>query len=246
MKCNAIVFSLGLLAAGTAHAGPVNLNTGAAGSLWQVTQTSGTNNGLGIGTTASAVVLTGTLPFAANLPGFEAFAWVNPFGGAVWVGQLATDGQFTNGGSITCGVPCGAQAGLYTYTYSFDAALGGDMVLSGFTGDNGVRSLSVMQANNGTLYSCTAGGPGVLCAGTQSAITASTGVLSLAAVAGGTVVITAVVENLNGPGRNPSGFILAGSARLNDATPGQLPEPSSLALVGLAVAALWGARRQRR
>lgn len=228
-----------------------NLNTGAIGSLWQVTQTGGAaaNSGAGIGSvgssaTGSAVALTGTLPFAPNLPGFEAFAWVLPFDGAVWVGQLPTDGQFSNGGSITCGSPCGAVGGFYTYTYEFDGSLGGSLSLSGFTGDNGVRSLSVVQTNGSTLYSCTAGGPGTLCAGTQTSITAATGTLNFGAVAGGMVRVTAVVENLDGPGRNPSGFILAGSARTNDPVE-EVPEPSTVALLGTGVA-LVGAMRLRR
>jgi PEP-CTERM motif len=224
-----------------ASAATINLNTGTA--AWQVTQTSGTDNGLGIGTTSSATVLTGTLPFAANLPGFEAFAWVNPFAGAVWVGQRATDGQFSNGGSITCGSPCGAMAGSYRYTFAFDASLGGSLNFSGFTADNGVRSLTIIQANNTTLYSCTAGGPGTLCAATQNAVTPSFGPLSLLAVTGGVVTITAMVENLDGPGRNPSGFIFAGSATLNDAP--AIPEPATWALMLAGFGFVGGAMRRR-
>lgn len=241
MLVRSLAFSLALIAT-PALAATVSLNTGTAD--WQVTQVSGPDNGLG-GSTNSAVVLTGTLPFAANLPGFEAFAWANPFGGAVWVGQLATDGQFSNGGSITCGSPCGATAGFYRYDFTFDASLGGSMILNGFTGDNGVRSLSVTQANNGLLYECTAAGPGNLCAPTQTQITASSGVLSLAAVTGGLVTISALVQNLDGPGRNPSGFILSGSADLNQRQ--AVPEPGQWALLllgfGLSGAALRARRR---
>jgi hypothetical protein len=226
------------------QAATINLNTGTA--AWQVTQTSGTDNGPGIGNAGAAVVLTGTLPFAANLPGFEAFAWANPFGGAVWVGQLATDGQFSNGGSITCGSPCGAAAGFYEYSLSFDASLGGSMILNGFTADNGVRALSVSQANVGTLYSCTVGGPGTLCAGTQTQITLSTGNLLLSAVPGGIVTISATVENLNGPGRNPSGFILSGGAELfGRPGNGVVPEPASWAMM-IAGFGLTGAAMRRR
>lgn len=249
MKLTGFCLAAALVAA-PASAGTFNLNTGAVGSLWQVTQTSGAaaNSGAGIGSvgsgaTGNAVVLTGTLPFASNLPSFEAFAWANPFGGAVWVGQLATDGQFSNGGSITCGSPCGATAGDYVYTYTFDGSLGGSLSINGFTGDNGVRSLTVVQANGSTLYSCTNGGPGTLCAGTQTSVTAATGALSFGAVAGGLVTITARVQNLDGPGRNPSGFILAGAAQTNDPAP-RVPEPTTLALLGLA--ALFAGRRQVR
>lgn len=231
------------VATGSASAAVISLNTGTA--AWTVTQTSGTDNGLGIGNTTGSVVLTGTLPFAANLPGFEAFSWVNPFGGAVWVGQLPTDGTFTNGGSIICGNPCGATAGLYSYSYSFDASLGGSMTLSGFTADNRVSSLNVVQANNGNLYSCTVGGPGTLCAATANSITDSTGALTLDAVAGGIVTITAVVQNMDGPGRNPSGFILAGSANLNETVANDVPEPSTMALL-LAGTTILGLRARRR
>ena len=225
----------------TVAAATINLNTGASGSGWQVKQTSGTaNSTVGLNVEGHAVVLTGTLPFAANLPGFEAFAWSNPFGGAIWVGQLATDGQFSNGGAITCGSPCGATAGDYVYTHSFAAGAGGSLVLSGFTGDNGVRSLTVMQGAT-ELYGCSAGGPGLLCAGTQTSVTASTGTLSFAA--GSDIVITVLVQNLDGPGRNPSGFILAGSAEV-----AAVPEPSTMAmmLAGLlGVVGLVGRRRPR-
>lgn len=228
---------LACVAAVSVSAGTVNLNTGTAG--WQVVQTSGTNNGPGIGNSGSAVILTGDLPFAANLPGFEAFAWANPFSGAAWIGQLATDGQFTNGGSITCGSPCGATAGLYSYSFSFDASLGGSMILSGFTADNFVQSLSVVQANNGTLYTytCTPGGGCPYAAGDLVA----TSTLTLAAVSGGVVTISATVQNLDGPGRNPSGFIASGSATLNDASP--VPEPSTFALLGITGVALLIRRR---
>jgi hypothetical protein len=232
-----------MLAAVPAKAVVMNINTGTA--AWTVTQVSGIDNGFGIGSSTAAVVLVGTLPFAANLPGFEAFAWANPFGGAVWIGQAATDGQFSNGGSITCGTPCGATAGFYRYDLSFDASLGGSLNLAGFTADNGVRSLMVSQANVGTLYSCTASGPGTLCAATQTAVTAASGNLALSTVPGGQVTISAMVENLNGPGRNPSGFILAGSAVLNE-RPSTVPEPSAWAMLIMGFGLTGAAMRKRR
>jgi hypothetical protein len=167
------VFTSLVLLSGAAFGGIINLNTGAAGSGWNVTQTSGTNNGPGLGVTAPATVLTGTLAFAANLPGFEAFAWANPFGGAVWIGQLGTDGQFSNGGSITCGTICGATSGDYVYTLTLPGSTGGSVVLNGFTGDNGVRSLTVNQSAT-SLYACTSGGPGTLCAATRSLLARAT------------------------------------------------------------------------
>lgn len=225
----AAAMSVMLMAALPAQAAAINLNTGIA--AWQVAQISGTTPNLNsLNTTTAAQVLTGTLPFAENLPGFEAFAWVNPFGGAVWIGQRNTDGQFSNGGSITCGVPCGATAGVYRYSFSFDGSLGGSINLSGFTGDNRVLALTINQANVGQLYGCTYGGS-VACATTQNSITPGTGSLALSVIAGGLVTITADVENLDGPGRNPSGFILAGSALLNDPGTGGVPEPASWAML---------------
>lgn len=244
MRIHRLVITAAASAACTAAAAAdiINLNTGAAGSAWQVRQTTGpsANSAVGLNVDGPAVPLTGTLPFAAVLPGFEAFAWANPFGGAVWVGQLATDGQFTNGGSITCGSPCGAVGGDYVYSYSFASGAGGSLVLSGFTGDNGVRLLTVMQGAS-ELYRCSAGGPGTLCASTQNQVTASTGTLNFGS--GSDIVITAQVQNLDGPGRNPSGFILSGSAQV---TP--VPETGTAALMvaGLMSVAGWIRRQQRR
>jgi hypothetical protein len=213
----------------------ITLNTGTAS--WQVSQTAGStlNSANALNVSSPAVVLTGTLPFAANLPGFEAFAWANPFGGAVWVGQLNTDGQFTNGGSITCGSPCGATAGNYVYTLTIDAILGGSLTINGFTADNGVRSLSVVSSSSGTLYSCTVG----TCPATQTNVAPSTGVLNFDS---GTVTITALVQNLDGPGRNPSGFILAGSATLNESS--AVPEPTTTAMLALGAIAMLTLRRR--
>ena len=225
-------------AASGASADVVNLNTGAPGSGWTVQQTSGSSNTGGpLNATSAAVALTGTLPLAVNLPGFEAFAWANPFGGAAWVGQLATDGQFSNGASITCGSPCGALAGDYLYTTSFAAQAGGSLALTGFTADNGVRSLSVTQGAT-TLYSCTFGGPGTLCAGTQSTVTAGTGTLLFSA--GSDVTIAASVQNLDGPGRNPSGFILAGNAQVT-----AVPEAGTAAMWVAGLIGLAGVLRRR-
>ncbi|MCC6242530.1 MAG: PEP-CTERM sorting domain-containing protein [Gemmatimonadaceae bacterium] len=220
----------------------LNLNTGTA--AWQVTQTTGTANGPAVNTIGPVSVLVGTLPFAANLPGFEAFAWTNPFGGAVWVGQLSTDGQFSNGGSITCGSPCGATAGFYVYTLEFDGSMGGMLNIGGFTGDNGVRSLTVTQTGGLDLYACTSAGPGTLCASTQTSVTATTGELNFDPLAGRFIRITATVENIDGPGRNPSGFILAGNARLN--SPTTVPEPSTYAMMGIGLAAVMFMRRRMR
>ncbi len=232
----------------TLSASTIDLNTGAFGSLWTVTQVSGADNGLGLNNTTGAVVLTGTLPFTANVPEigiYPVYRWANPFGGAVWVGQLATDGQFPNGGSIPCGNPCGAEPATYIYQLVFDASQGGTMVLSGFTGDNGLRVFSVFQANNGWLYSCQDSPPGLLCAaGTSSQVTASTGTLTLKAGSGGVVTILGTVQNVDGfAGRNPSGFILAGSATLNDAS--AVPEPSTYVMLGLGGLAIGFWRRRK-
>lgn len=221
-----------------------NLNTGALNSGWQVTQTGGTqNSAAGIGAVGSsatgpAVVLTGTLPFRQNLaPQFQQFAWADPFGGAVWVGQAVTDGSFSGNG---------AAPGFYTYTYSFSAALGGTINLSGFTGDNGVISLNVTQSGGPALYSCTQGPGGTLCASNQTTVTASTGTLNIGAFANNIVTVTAVVQNLDGPGRNPSGYILAGSATTVDPSGNGIPEPSTYAMLSLGGLAMFVARRRRK
>jgi hypothetical protein len=57
--------------------------------------------------------------------------------------------------------------------------------------------------------------------------------------------VTALVQNLDGPGRNPSGFILAGSATVNDAPVSGVPEPSTLVLLGAGLAGLMAVRRKR-
>lgn len=220
-------------------AAPLNLNTGTAN--WQVTQTSGpSNNGAALNTTTNATILTGSLAFLPNMLGFEVYSWINPVNGAMWVGQLASDGNFSNGTTVTCGSICGATGGFYTYTLTFNGGLGGSFLLSAFTGDNTIRSLRV-TASNGTLYSCSIGGPGPLCPATQNT-SASSGVLTYAA--GGTVTITAVVENIDGPGRNPSGFFLAGSGSSIDPTP--TPEPSTYAMLGIGCLAILGSRLARR
>ena len=84
-----------------------------------------------------------------------------------------------------------------------------------------------------------------MCAATANSITDSTGALTLDAVAGGIVTITAVVQNMDGPGRNPSGFILAGSANLNETVANDVPEPSTMALL-LAGTTILGLRARRR
>ena len=210
----------------------LSLNTGFAD--WKVVQTIGTSNdGLPLNTSSSAVVLTGTLPLAVNLPGFEAFAWVNPFGGAAWVGQLASDGHFSNGGSIVCPDPthCGATAGFYSYSLIVPSEGGGSLALSGFTGDNGVRSLTIMQ-DASVLYSTA---PVI----TQASTTA-TGTINFGM--GGNVVITALVENLDGPGRNPSGFIASGSATT---LPLSVPEVPNTSLIGLGIITLIALRSRQ-
>ena len=226
----------------TVSASTLNLNTGSA--AWQVKQTSGPVNSVPLNQVGAAVVLTGTLPFANNLdPAFAAAAWANPFGGAVWIGQLVTDGQYSDPArGITCTAPCGAQDGFYEYTYTFNAANGGNLILSGATGDNGIRLLTVTSSVSGSLFSCTQSGPGVNCAASQNTLMATTGILNWAAGLNGTVTITARVENQLGPGRNPSGLIIAGSANINDG----VPEPSTYAMFGLGGAAMLFARLRRK
>ena len=84
-----------------------------------------------------------------------------------------------------------------------------------------------------------------LCAATAHFITDPTGTLTLDAVAGGIVTVTAIVRNLDGPGRNPSGFILSGSTTLNETVVNDVPEPSTMALL-LAGTAILGLRARRR
>jgi hypothetical protein len=59
------------------------------------------------------------------------------------------------------------------------------------------------------------------------------------------VTISALVQNFDGPGRNPSGFILAGSALLND-RPNTVPEPAAWAMLIMGFGLTGAAMRRRR
>jgi hypothetical protein len=210
-------------------AGPILLNTGAAD--WKVTQISGpSNNGQPVNTTSTAVVLTGDLPFASNMPGFEQYSWASPIEGAQWIGQMATDGNFDPGTGCNSAAPtstCGATAGVYVYTLTISAGFGGSFTLSSFTGDNGITSLTVTQGA-ATLYACDQidnnGVPN--CAPSQHT-TVSSGLIHY--WSGADIVITAVAVNDVFEVRNPSGFVLSGSGFAND-----IPEPSTYAMLVFA------------
>lgn len=221
-------------------AGPLLLNTGTAD--WKVTQSSGpSNNGQAVNTTSTAVVLTGELPFASNMPGFEQYSWASPIDGAQWIGQMVTDGNFDPGtgcNSAASTSTCGAAAGTYVYTLTIRAGFGGSFTLSSFTGDNGITSLTVTQGS-GTLYACDQvdnnGTPN--CAPTQHT-TVSSGLIHY--WSGDDVVITAVAANHVFESRNPSGFMLAGSGFAND-----IPEPSTYAMFAVALLGFQKYRKTR-
>jgi hypothetical protein len=221
-------------------AATLNLNTGTAD--WQVRQVSGiSNNGLQLNTVTSAVVLTGGLPFAANLPGYEQYAWAGARDGAQWIGQVATDGNFDPGSGCNSASPtdaCGAMAGTYVYTLTVRGGFGGSFTLSSFTGDNGITSLTVTQGSS-TLYACDQiANSTPNCAPTQ-ATTVSSGLIFYT---GGTdVVITATAANDVFQNRNSSGFFLAGSGIAND-----IPEPASLSMLALAGAVAAVANHRNR
>lgn len=213
-------------------AGPLNLNTGTAN--WLVTQTSGvSNNGLAVNTTTTAAVLTGVLPFASNMPGFEQYAWAEVRDGAQWIGQAATDGNFDAGVGCNSSAPtssCGAAAGVYVYTLTIRGGFGGSFTLSSFTGDNGITSLTVTQGSS-TLYACDQlenGTPN--CAASQTS-TVSSGLIHYWSDTD--VTITAIAANYVFQDRNPSGFLLAGLGFANE-----VPEPTSYGMFGLAAVAL--------
>jgi PEP-CTERM motif len=219
-------------------AGPINLNTGTA--AWRVTQTSGTsNNGGGLDTETNAVILTGGLPFAANLPGNEQFAWASP-GTAAWIGQSVTDGNFNPGPGCNSAAPtttCGAMAGTYVFTLTITGAWGGSFTLTNFTADNRLSSLTVTQGET-TLYACDQiANATPNCAASQST-TASSGLIVYAA--GTNVVIRATAVNDVFGSRNPMGFMLQGSGTANE---DPLPEPSTYAMFGLGAVALLLGRR---
>lgn len=207
-------------------AAPVTTGT----ANWQVSQTStsfagytgqaagtGFDNGLGTSTNA-AVILTDPIP--------TAFGWAAETGGSQWVGQLATDGNF----SCAQGATCGAAPGTYTYTLTLANILAGTLNFS-FASDNAV---TVRVLSNGNQ---------VYNSGVQVGFALTTP--SAIAYSAGSLVIEAVVQNGFSSGmnvRNPSGLLVIGST--TDAVSG-VPEPSTYAMLGLGGVGLLVARMRR-
>lgn len=221
MKFVGIIAALAAFGAAVcAEAAPITISTGSAS--WQVTQTAGaSNNGAALNTTTIAAVLTGSLPAS----------WVAPPAGSAWIGQRANDGLFQSGGNSD-----GATDGTYVYTLSWNPGAGGNFSFN-FAGDNTLSSLTVTQGA-ATLYSFTSSSL------TNFSSLVSTGLVNFGSV--GAVLITATLVNapFNGGTRNPSGFLLAGTANVNDTAP--VPLPAAAALMPLGLAAFAGAARRKK
>lgn len=221
MKFIATIAALAAFAtASAADAAVFSVSTGAA--AWTVRQTAGaSNNGAALNTTTNAVVLTGALPSV----------WIAAPAGSAWVGQRAEDGQFQNGANSD-----GATDGTYVYTLSWNPGAGGNFSFN-FAGDNTVSSLTVTQGPN-TLYSFT--GSSI----TMFSSLINTGVVAFGAI--GDVIVTATL--INAPGgnqtRNPSGFLVSGTANVDDTTP--VPLPASAALLPLGIACFAAAARRKK
>jgi len=199
---------------------------------WQVSQTStsfagytgqaagtGFDNGLGIGTSAAAVILSDPIP--------TGFGWAAEANGAEWIGQLTTDGNF---GCPQQQTVCGAAPGTYVYTLTLSNVLAGTLNFS-FASDNAVtfRVLS----NGGEVYN----------SGVQVGFALTTP--SAIAYSAGTLVLEATVQNGYSSGlnvRNPTGLLVMGAT--TDNAPG-VPEPSTYAMLGLGGAGLLVARMRR-
>jgi hypothetical protein len=221
MKFIATIAALAAIATtSAADAAVFSISTGSA--AWQVRQTAGaSNNGAALGTTTNAVVLAGALPSV----------WIAAPAGSAWVGQRPEDGQFQNGSNSD-----GATDGSYEYTLSWNPGGGGSFSFD-FAGDNTISSLTVTQ------------GPSTLFSFAGSSITMfssliNTGVIAFGAI--GDVIVTATL--INAPGgaqsRNPSGFLVNGSANVDDAT--AVPLPASAALLPLGIACFAAAARRKK
>ena len=221
MKFVAMIAALAAFTvASAAEAAVFSLGTGTAN--WQVKQTAGvSNNGAALNTITPATVLTGGLPSV----------WIAPPAGSAWVGQRANDGQFQNNGNSD-----GATEGTYEYTLSWSPGGGGSFNFS-FSGDNTISSLTVTQGGN-TLFSFSSGGT------TDFFSLINTGTVNFGNI--GDVLITATIVNipLSGTTRNPSGFLVAGTATVND--PAAVPIPAAAALLPLGLAFLGAASRRKK
>jgi PEP-CTERM motif len=228
----------------------VSIGTGVTGVNWQLSQQSGPQNvaSLSLGTISSAVVLTGGLPL---LTVFPSGGWFVPTGGASWVGQAVTDGNYETtpgncnsaAATTTCGAAAGATFAQYVYAYSLNSGATGGALNFYFTADNtvttaqsGFNALEV-RVNGSVVYSGSALN--------QSSVTT---VSNLVVAANSVIQISAVVRNntlsATATDRNPSGFLLSGSFDPGAVT--GTPEPSTYAMLGLGGLAMIAARLRRK